>query len=108
MRAPFQATRFTLAAPAFAGLLALGACTQDENASTAQRDTHMGAAGQEAPQPPPLPAAVNPPPAVTAPAPSAPASPAVPAAADAGGDAMAAKAGDAGAADAAPAKPHKH
>ncbi len=102
MRATFH---LLLCASAVAGLSMLGACTQDGFSSNAERDTHMGAAGQQVDAAPPLPAAVNPPPPVAAPAP-APVAP-MPAA-DAGGDAAPAKAaGDAGAADATPAKP-KH
>ena len=97
-----------LCVPAIAGLLVLGACTQDENASTAERDTHMGAAGHDGdPAAPPSCRGQS----------SAPhrslrprlLRPWPPPAADAGGDAAlaAAAAGDAGAADAAPAKP-KH
>lgn len=103
MRATFH---LLLCASAVAGLSALGACTQDGFSSNAERDTHMGAAGHEADAAPPLPAAVNPPPAVSAP-PAAPAPVAPAPAVDAGGDAASAKAGDAGAADAMPAKP-KH
>jgi hypothetical protein len=102
MRATFH---LLLCASAVAGLLVFPACTQDENASTAERDTHMGAAGHQVDAAPPLPAAVNPPPPVAAPAP-APVAP-MPAG-DAGGDAAPAKAADAGAAaDAAPAKPKR-
>src|SRR5579863_3859911 len=100
MRAPLQVL---LCVPAFVGLLVLGACAQDENASTAERDTHMGAAGQQAPLPPPLPAALNPAPPVTATAAPLPVAAPV---ADAGGDAAMAAAmpGDAGVPDAAPVK----
>jgi hypothetical protein len=94
--------------PAFAGLLFLGACTQDENESNAGRDTHMGAAGQMAPLPPLLPAAVNPPPPVTATAGTAAPPPVAAPAADGGGDAaMAAAMPDAGLPDSAPVKAKK-
>src|SRR5579862_4467057 len=107
MRATFH---FSLCVSAAAGLFALvtlAACTQDEAASSSEtRDTHMGAAGHQAPEAPPLPAAANPPPSASAPAPAAPAPVASAAPVDAGSDA-APKAGDAGAAGAAPGKP-KH
>src|SRR5579872_1771738 len=99
----------SLCASAVAGLftlVTLAACTQDEAASSPDtRDTHMGAAGHQAPEAPPLPAAANPPPSASAPAPAAPApAPLASAApADAGSSDAAPKAGDA----AAPAKP-KH
>ncbi len=64
MRAFISVALFALAASAAAPLLT--GCTQDENSSNAERDTHMGVT-RMAPLPPPLPEVV----AAVAPAPAA-------------------------------------